>query len=141
MPVALEKPDCCTCGCCCVSTYDQESFCDVTEEDLSHFTPAWIRRNVVGFSVFDMALAMLDNSPVAGCPGALRTKWTTQKAGPLKGLQACTCFALRGSLLSKVSCSIYENRPHACREAIKPGNKVCKQLRRTYLKLKDENHG
>ena len=39
------------------------------------------------------------------------------------------CAALRGTMLKKVSCSIYEDRPRACRD-FKPGDSICLSIRR-----------
>lgn len=39
------------------------------------------------------------------------------------------CAALRGTMLKKVSCAIYEDRPAACRN-FRPGGRECLSIRR-----------
>lgn len=58
-----------------------------------------------------------------------KTVWKDQRRGPLAGAQACVCSALQGSLLSRVSCSIYNQRPEVCR-SFEPGSARCKAARR-----------
>jgi len=118
----MSKPDCQTCGLCCESPYEsQEAFADVTQEDCERLGAKWVKRNVVIPSAFDQ-LAL-------GHTAAIKTKWLKQRSGPRKGESALVCTALRGSLLKKVWCAVYEQRPAACREAIEPGNELCLNLR------------
>ena len=124
-------PDCRTCGVCCISLHDQDVYCDVTQEDLKRMSPA-ARKHVVAPSVFDQALGMLDGRYV---PLAIETMWREVKAGPLQGTSVCACVFLRGSVLHRTSCRIYENRPHACRSALKPGQKQCREARKLFLDL------
>lgn len=115
--------NCQACGLCCVSPYDnQDSFADVTVEDCERLGVKWVKRNVVFPPLFDQ-LAF-------GHTPAIKTRWLRQRSGPLKGESALACVALRGILLKKVRCSVYEQRPTCCREAIKPGTSVCLDLRR-----------
>lgn len=124
-------PDCLECGACCVSLQDQDVFCDVEVEDLDRLKPAWVKKNVLFTSVFDAALAVIDGANMPH--GAIRTKWAKQRTGPLAGREACTCVALRGSVMSRVSCSIYENRPRTCKVAVVPGDRTCLELRRMIM--------
>ncbi len=62
----------------------------------------------------------------------IRTRPTLNKAGPLKGTEDCRCVSLRGSIGKQVSCSIYEKRPDVCRKALKPGDRQCAVVRRTF---------
>ena len=125
------QPNCRTCGVCCVALVDQEAFCDVEETDMKRLTYSWARRNVLGFSAFDRLASSIDRHSLP--LGAIRTEWREMRRGPLKGVEACACVALRGSLLQQVSCSIYPRRPRACRAALQPGQRQCLQLRRMYL--------
>lgn len=131
-PLPSAEFDCQTCGLCCVAGHEQDAFCDLTEADLERFITnrgkRWIRRNVLFATAFDLLCQAIDGGRSVGA--ALRTKIRKVRAGPLKDYEICACFALRGSPLRKVSCSIYEDRPHACRIAVKPGDKVCKTIRR-----------
>lgn len=95
-------------------------FCDLTSKDLERLHPAFVRRHVL-------------HVPLAG--PALVTKERLIRTGPLKGCTATTCVALRGSLMHRVSCSIYENRPEVCRRAVKPGDRTCKDVRRMLEQL------
>lgn len=133
----VTTPDCRKCGLCCVSPYDQDAFCDLGWEDEQRIGLSWVRRNVVRYSFSERLAAAFQGEELP--PGAIRTRWKPVKAGPLKGGKACACVALRGSILHQVSCSIYERRPRACREAVVPGDKVCQEIRREYQE--GVNHG
>lgn len=130
-------PDCLSCGACCVSLQDQEVFCDATPEDLEKFSKAWVKKNVIFTSTFDLLVRALDGryEPWA----ALRTEWRTQKTGPLKGVDACACIALKGSIMDAVKCSIYEKRPRVCHVAVVPGDRTCLDLRRMFADAIEEN--
>jgi len=55
---------------------------------------------------------------------AVHTTWKRQRGGPLAGLRVCVCSALSGSLMHRVRCIIYEERPDVCREFV-PGGPAC----------------
>ena len=131
-----EIPDCRTCGVCCVCPQDQGYYCDLIPEDMDRLSKKFLDDNVLFTSLFDMLAMAIDGNRVMG--GAIRTKWRTMRSGPFKGYEMNTCAALRGSVMNKVSCSIYKNRPEACRIAVEPGDKSCKDTRRAFLKtIKD----
>jgi Fe-S-cluster containining protein len=44
------------------------------------------------------------------------------------------CAALKGTVMHKVKCSIYDKRPHACKTAVVPGDSTCRFLR---IKVKE----
>jgi Fe-S-cluster containining protein len=119
---------CRSCGACCAVPLDQEMFCDVTPEDEERLGEHFVRRHVLRLPIFDQLLASLDGRSLA--PGAIATRWRTQRSGLFKGWEINTCVALRGSVLSRVSCSVYDQRPRACREAVKPGDRMCRTIRR-----------
>lgn len=125
-----EKPDCQRCGVCCVSPHEQDSFCDVNDADIRRMGIRLARANVLVHSVFDQALSMIDGRSLP--PGAIMTQWRRQRAGPFKGIDVCACVFLRGSLMNQVSCRIYDRRPRACHEAVKPGDRSCRELRRMF---------
>lgn len=125
-----ENPDCQRCGFCCVSPHEQDSFCDVDDTDIERMGIRLARANVLVHSVFDQALSMIEGRALP--PGAIMTKWRHQQAGPFKGIDICACVFLRGSLMNQVSCRIYDRRPRACREAVKPGDRSCRELRRMF---------
>ena len=58
-----------------------------------------------------------------------RAAWKSQRSGPLQGSKACVCSALRGSVLSWVSCRIYDVRPEVCR-TFERGSKRCLDARK-----------
>jgi len=129
---------CVRCGLCCISPYDQDVFCDVLTKDLHRLSNSFIRRNVQTSGVFDLVVALQKGQH---CPqAALKTRWREQKSGPLKDYELCMCVALRGTALVKVRCSIYDKRPDACRDAVKPGDKVCREVRRAFKEQVDEQN-
>ena len=138
-----KKPDCMTCGLCCVATSDQEAFCDLDDADLERLSEAvgdsWIKRNIMFASTFDMIARRFDGGR-HGADMAIKTKSLPIKSGPLKGCESCACVALKGVPMKKVSCSIYEDRPQACRVAVKPGDRTCLEIRRMYQDFVDREN-
>lgn len=128
----MKKPDCRTCGLCCTSPYEQDVFVDLTGGDLKRLGPYLTRKYVLGPDTVTMLLQAIDGH--VHDYSALITKSRIQRAGPYKGLTVCCCAFLRGSVLNQVSCRIYERRPKACREAIRPGDGTCKALRMEALR-------
>lgn len=129
--MSVTPEDCRACGLCCTSFRDQDALADLSEEDLERLDPRWIKSNVLFSSPYDLMLAAIDGTrmPVA----AIQTRWGPQKRGPLKGYELCACVALRGSVLHRTSCSIYERRPGSCRTAVEPGDITCVAIRRWWL--------
>lgn len=125
-----ELPDCCACGACCVSPYDQDVFCDISEADEKLLGAALVRRYVLYPSFFDSLCSAIDEH--APHWGAIKTRWRTMRAGPLKGTDVCACVFLEGTVLKRVKCRIYEKRPQTCRRAMRPGEKACLKLRRLF---------
>lgn len=128
---------CRQCGLCCVAPHDQDVFADVTERDVKRLNRRWAARNVVSTNLFNQALAMIDGYRLPYA--AIRTRWNYQCCGPLKGTEACMCAALKGSLLHRTSCTIYERRPQICRTAVKPGGRACRQIRKAGWEMADDN--
>jgi Fe-S-cluster containining protein len=131
--MSTKKPDCRRCGACCIALLDQSALADVSEADFKRLSPRWADTNVLFPHPFDLALAAIGG----GCRlplGAIKTKKLLQRRGPLKGLKVCACTALRGSVLHRTSCSIYERRPESCRTAVEPGDETCLSLRRYWAK-------
>lgn len=125
--VRSEVFDCTSCGVCCVSLYGNEVFCDITEEDYNNL-PKSFRRHCGFFST----LQLLSGLFPPGVIGALKTRWRKQRSGPAKDFEICTCEALRGSLLRKVRCAIYDCRPQCCHTAVKPGDTSCRSMRELF---------
>lgn len=121
---------CLSCGVCCVAPYGQDAFADVTAVDERRLGRRFVRLHVVQTTPFEQLLGIVEGNTIP--QGAIRTKECEQKTGPLKGLLGSVCAALRGSLMSRVSCSIYEKRPQVCREAVVPGDRVCRQIRAAF---------
>ena len=126
MPRRTSVPDCRTCGACCWSTQDQEYFCDLTSDEVDAMSPQFIAKNVHFTRLIDR---IVKRHP----PASLRTRWKVQKSGPFKDVEACVCCQLDGSLMHKVKCLIYGSRPSVCRNAVKPGDKSCVEIRRMFL--------
>jgi Fe-S-cluster containining protein len=131
-----KKPDCLTCGACCICQVDQEYYVDLTPEDMYRLGKSFIKSSVCSVPPFDTLAMIFDGRDVMG--GVILTKWRIMRSGPFKSYEMNTCKALRGSVMQEVSCSIYKKRPRACREAIKPGDKSCREVRRAFQKtIKD----
>lgn len=127
---------CRSCGACCVAPHDQDAFCDVTAADEERLGRRFVRLNVLHSTPYDQLLRAMDGTRAVD--GAIRTVWREQKAGPLKGYSGCACAALRGSVMSRVSCSVYERRPRACRVAVKPGDRTCREVRKMFARAIEE---
>jgi Fe-S-cluster containining protein len=113
--------ECLSCGLCCWAPGRQDSFCDVTEEEIKKLG-MWGKRNIERFALEELILFGWKST------GAIRTKWLKATQGHYKGCNLLVCRALKGNIMHDVKCKIYEKRPHACRVAIQPGDKSCKQL-------------
>ena len=113
---ARSVEDCRTCGLCCVALYESYVLADCDDADMQRLEPRWAKRNVVEIS-----------SAVG-----IAARWKMQRSGPFKGIEACCCVALRGSIMHRVSCTVYARRPRSCRRAIQPGDRSCRQLRKMY---------
>jgi len=107
-----EMPDCRTCGLCCTPDMDYGYLPDIEEHELARFSPTWVRRCIVKVGKWK----------------AIRTASKLQRCGPFAGTKQLVCIALRGSLMHRVSCAIYDRRPDVCRDAIKPGDADCLAL-------------
>lgn len=127
--------DCQACGVCCISPHDQDAFCDVDAADIDRMGIRLARANVLVPTHFDQLVSAIDGSRLPY--GAIMTRWRRQRAGPFKGIDVCACVFLRGSVMNRVSCRIYEKRPRACREAMKPNTYHCRKLRQFYLDYLD----
>jgi hypothetical protein len=110
-----------------VAFVDQPVYCDVTWEDEARLSPGFVRKNVVHPDLVSWAAyIMRGESPE---DGAIRTQWRTMRTGKLRGVDVNVCAALRGSVMSRVSCSVYDNRPEVCRKAVQPGDRGCRKVR------------
>lgn len=126
----ITSETCRSCGLCCIAVHDQPAFCDVTAEDLKQFSRQWTRSNVMFPHVFDQLVAGIEGFHLPDA--AIKTKWQKTNRGKFKGFEMCRCVALRGNPGHAVKCSIYEKRPEVCRDAVKPGDKTCREIRRDY---------
>ena len=139
MREVITSETCRSCGACCWSSVDQPRYADVTAEDVERLPKRFVRLHVIQSRPFDRLAAALDGQHVPD--GAIATKWETQRSGPFKGIDVCVCVALRGSLMHRVSCSVYEKRPRVCRDAVKPGDKACRAYRALFLEAIDRVKG
>ncbi len=119
---------CLSCGACCVSLREQDSYCDVTPKDEERLGKKFVRLNVLHFRPFDSLIRTISGQEPAY--GAIKTKWVEQKSGPFKGISTCQCAALEGTIFEKARCSVYDKRPAVCHTAVKPGDRWCRELRR-----------
>jgi Fe-S-cluster containining protein len=120
----ITSKTCRTCGACCIAPRDQPVFCDVEEKDLDR-----LGRRIVRLHVIQPTL--LEHLAGEG-RAALATKWRKAQAGPLAGWEFNQCVMLRGSPMHQVGCRIYERRPGVCRNAVKPGDRACREIRRAF---------
>jgi len=127
----MNKPDCKTCGLCCVSMDEADVYCDLLPEDALRL-PKKYHRHFVAFDTLSFLSQAIDGrKSLSECSGgALKTRWINVRGGPLKGFELCACALLRGTPLKNVRCAIYQQRPSTCREAVKPGDRACKWFRR-----------
>lgn len=58
-----DKPDCRTCGVCCVALQETEIWAELTMADAERLGERWCRRNVLGHSTFDLICRGLDGRP------------------------------------------------------------------------------
>jgi Fe-S-cluster containining protein len=116
--------NCTDCGACCTPALNTDRFCDLSEEDLETFSPQFLETNAVFTSILESI--MDPRMP----PAALRTKPLEAKSGPCKGHSFTACAMLVGSPMHKVRCKIYEKRPQVCRQAVIPGTRGCRAIRR-----------
>lgn len=128
--------DCRTCGVCCVSLYEQDVFCDVTEKDMRRLGPAFCKKYVLAPNLVTQLLEHIDGRRHNYY--ALATRPRVQRAGDLRGVEVCACAMLRGSVMNRVSCRIYDKRPVVCRQAVKPGDRTCRALRSMIQEVIDE---
>jgi len=126
MPREVITPETCrSCGACCWSMRNQDRYCDITRKDAERLPKKFVRLHVIQASMFEL----FSGVP----PFVISTKNVKQRSGPLKGVEACVCSALKGSLMQKVECTVYKDRPNVCRTAVKPGDRNCRTIRRMLL--------
>lgn len=112
-------PDCRTCGACCASLGEESvTIADVSTTDLARMTSRTVRLHVID-----------DRGHVA-----TRATWKAQRSGPYVGMSACVCSALRGSVLARVSCGIYEQRPTPCHD-FEAGSRRCLAARKEAVRI------
>ena len=103
----MRKPDCRTCGACCLGGYDVPGgWADCTVDDVKRMSRAVRARLVEG-----------------GWAGALPATPTvmTRQFGAV-------CAFLRGTPGKRCSCRIYVTRPEVCRTFL-PGSRSCREAR------------
>lgn len=126
LPVLKASPfDCRTCGACCATPVDQDSWADLTKNDLKRLTLAFRKHAVI-------VPRQVSQWAHHGDYAALKTVWRKQsQRGVYPRKKLLVCVALRGSVGHRVSCSIYGRRPKVCIE-FKPGSRYCLELRRDH---------
>jgi len=107
--VARADLDCRRCGACCISDWDEPSYVAMHPNEVDRLSE-WKQKHWVHYEQHDDARTF----------PALRTK--ENKQGHI------VCIAFRGSVGKQCSCSIYEDRPRACRR-FKAGGMSCREAR------------
>ena len=138
MKEKITNKNCLSCGACCVAPHEQEVFCDLVDSDIRRLGEKWVWRHALTPNPITLFSCVIDGAPPP--PLAIKSKYRTQRAGPFKTWAFCCCVALRGSVMHKVTCSVYEKRPRACRTAVKPGDRACREIRKA-LRERLEEHG
>ena len=106
--------DCQSCGACCWAPRDDgDGIASVEPPEAATMGRRVVRLHVVEQHGHAMT----------------RSVWKQQRSGPVAGREALVCSALRGSLMSRVSCGVYDVRPQVCR-GYQPGSRRCLEARR-----------
>lgn len=122
------KPDCRRCGLCCISLTGERIWAEVDIDDAERLGSAWCKRHVIGHDV-TMQLIREAQTGRKALLGGIETVWREVKTGPLAGVEVCACVALRGSVMNRVSCRVYDRRPKICKTALTPGEPACLRAR------------
>lgn len=101
--------DCTKCGACCVSDFDSVDYVGITMEEAEEF---WER---------DLGRLLYEERKFGTPMLSMRTK-----PDPVGN---CRCIALDGDVGKRVTCSVYDIRPSACRN-FEPGTAVCDYARK-----------
>jgi Fe-S-cluster containining protein len=101
-----EDLDCQTCGACCVNPRESDTYLLLDRADVRR-----LRRHRLPVVRAEEAEGLAE----------LGTKTNAQ------GL--CVCVALRGRVGRRCACTVYRDRPHACRE-FRAGSAECLRARR-----------
>jgi Fe-S-cluster containining protein len=132
MKEKITSSTCLACGLCCVSlSQSSDGYCDVSHKDMKKLGESFVKKHVIHVSLFDILVSNIDGRSVS--PGIIKTAWRKQRAGPLKGKSMRVCVALRGSLMYRTSCSVYDKRPAVCKTACVPGDRACRYARKEML--------
>lgn len=102
--------DCRACGACCVAERDEPTYVMLVDGDLERLTPRSRKLHVLSTKLF----------PCDDGTDLLKTKHDASGN--------CVCIALRGAIGKRVSCGIYDRRPHLC-QRFAPGGESCKYAR------------
>ena len=111
LPTIEEEYDCVKCGACCATNWQEDHYVTLNEEDVRRLTDEDRERLIIYIDGEDRRPAM-------------RTRYN--RRGEL------VCAALQGFTGCRVSCSIYEDRPDACRRFSR-GGMACDFARREML--------
>lgn len=109
-----EPLDCRTCGACCAAPDGETTFVAVDRVDLARLGPREAKRLVVLDPTIPSGLAMAVTTP--------------------SGERRPRCACLEGALGARVTCTVYEVRPEACRD-VQAGDAWCLESRRVVLGL------
>lgn len=130
-------PDCRECGACCLATIGlPDGTCDVEEDEIAQL-PAELQKQLIYPEPYELMARTLSGRK--SFYAVIPVKVSTAKSGPLKGIDCSTCVCLEGSVMDRVSCSIYEQRPKSCRVALMPGDPTCRKTRQLIENSLQEN--
>jgi Fe-S-cluster containining protein len=110
--------DCRKCGACCSPqtwgcsmSEQKDGYVQLLDFDLEVMSEEYVRKHVKKSRKHGLQLACKKNH------------------------NGCVCVALRGTVGKRVSCSIYERRPHACRIFEKGGPACLETLRQIGVRI------
>ena len=114
LPTFDDEYDCQSCGACCTTNWEENHYVLLNEEDILRLT--------------DNRASLIVYPDGKNGRAALRTK--------INDYSEIVCAALDGCAGKRVSCSIYDDRPRACRRFARGGS-ACDYARREMLGISD----
>lgn len=127
--VKITKSDCVKCGLCCMAGL----VVTLTEEDEKRLGARRVRLHVIVPRPLDAFAAILDGRVAQP---ELANRQLSVRSGPLRDGSYEACVFLRGAPLKSTRCSIYKDRPSACRD-FEPGSAMCRVTRKFFEEHND----
>lgn len=110
----MEQFDCRSCGACCISENGKHHI-EISERDVLRFAPRTRKMHVL-------------TTPVSETEQRYHLRVLPPPATPQMFVDSITCSLLEGAIGDGCKCSVYNQRPQACRD-LEPGSKACLKAR------------